>query len=124
MNMMESMDPRASEFATKVGVKLWVLPLQIGETSPLDDRHSRDTGPGVLIIYADGPRKGQEQITFALSSLESYVDNLNPGGIRGGVDYVWTDLRALLDIAEARLNLPLAPAGPRARLSGLAERLR
>jgi hypothetical protein len=118
------MDPRAREFTTEAGIKLWVLPLQIGEVSPLDARHTRDTEPGVLIIYADGPRQGQEQITFGLSSLESYVENLNPGGLRGSVDYVWTDLCALLDIALARLNLPLAPAGPRARLSGLAERLR
>lgn len=117
------MDPRASEFTTEAGVKLWVLPLQVGETSPLDARHTRDSEPGVLIIHRDGPRQGQEQITFGLSSLESYVENLNPGGIRGGVDYTWADLRALLDIAEARLNLPLSPAGPRTRLSGLAERL-
>lgn len=114
---------RAVEFETAAGAKLWVLPLKIGEVSPLDARHTRDSEPGVLIAYRGGPHDGQEQITFGLSSLESYVENLNPGGIRGSVDYTWADLRALLDIAEGRLNIPMASASPRARLSGLAERL-
>ena len=120
------MDARATPFTTEAGVELWVLPLFVGESSPLGPPHIRAHEPGVQIFHREPNADGtpREQITYGLSSLESYVATLSPGGIRASVNYTWADLDGLLAIAKRRFEGGLVfAAGPRGRLSSLAERL-